>query len=239
MLETNTHIFDSLEKLIRKDFKRHYPTLKTTIDNWYNNGAYDANYYYRLLAYLPFDNPIRKKFLGNFSELVKSDSWGWNREARLSLINVQDRRFCIFYGQHLNRKIEKNQRNNKNLEKIVEQLMELGENAYRLIISSNLKIIKKFIMKSLEYDKKIALKRLDGHRFDEEDRVLWICDKVAPLAIILKFDDILEYLKNEAWYWHFLFHDEYGYENEENINLLSWNRIYTNDILEKRLAYLK
>jgi hypothetical protein len=232
-IKNDTNLIQALEILAKEKPDKYMQMAKDFLLQWYKSGAYDFEYYFELVASMPFDCEVRKNIIDDYMEYVKDYDSSFHL-LRESLIRNNDTEFCEVYGNYLDGLIKKYQNNNKELCRLLENehIINLGTKASLYISQDSLDIIKQMLIEYLQKDKELALKIVDGYIPDiENEQILWIADYASKVAFYMGWYDILEYLCNQEWYWLFLFDVEYGYEDSNNTNLLIWSQYTKNDIL--------
>jgi len=244
-IENNNNILSSLEIMLDIDYDNYISYAIKIVDKHYQETKLpDTYYYYDLVAMFPEDNYIKKYIFEDYTYFL--DEGTNNKYLRRSLINAKNIFFVKIYGEYLNQKITKNldeylKINNINkemnntgeyleIEDLIYSLADLETVGLKFISESNILILKKISLEYLQKDKIFAYKLLNGYTPDlEKERGLWIADNLAYIAWSFKWYDILDYLKNEEWYWLFLFDENYGYEDYNNTNLLIWSQYLKNN----------
>jgi len=233
----NHNILQALEILIVEEYDKYYSMADKVLTEWYDAGGYDIQYYHDIIAFMPKDYPIRKKIVGDYSDYLENYSIGNDTFMRASLIRSNDIEFCNIYGKYLDKEIQRNKDNFDELASMVNAnyIFDLGKEVYKYVEKDSLDIVKNMIFEYIQKDKEMALKILDGYMPNiDEEQTLWIIDYVPRIAFCIGWNDVLEYLLYEDWYWLFLFDEDFGYENDNNQNLLIWSQYTKNNTLLHR-----
>lgn len=249
-IANNQNILQALEILIIEEYNEYYSIADKVLIDWYNGGPNDIEYYHDILAFMPKDYSIRQEMVGDYSDYLVNYSVGSDTLMRESLIRSKDVEFCKIYGKYLDVEIEKYKDNFEELSLMMDAnyIYDLGKDAYKYIGKENLDIVKNMLIKYIQKDKEMALKILNGYVPNiEEEQTLWIIDHAPKVAFYMGWNDILEYLADEAWYWDLLFDSRCIYEDYENTNLLIWSNYTCNNtlkerayvLMENRLSYMK
>ena len=236
-IKNKTNIIQALEILIREEFDKYYKLADSILLEWKLEGAYDIGAYYDLIFSMPKDYALRREIVGDYSEYLIDDSWGYAKLARATLLRNGDKDFLNIYGNYINNFIEKNIGDFHKMESFLEfsNIVYFGNNIYNYIDEKNLKNLKIFLYEHIKNDKLIANRILNDNNFIfTNSRNIWIADKIAEISFFLGFFDVLDYLLHEDWYWIFLFDNEYGYEDTNNSNLLVWSNYSCNSVLKRR-----
>ena len=235
-ISRQNNTLQALEILIVEEYDKYYSMADKILTEWYDAGAYDIEYYYNIIAFMPTEYPIRKEIVGDYSDYLVNYSVGNDALMRESLIRSKDVDFCKIYGQYLDREIQKYKDDFEELASMVDAnyITDLGKDAYKYVGKNNLDIVKNMFLEYIKKDKEMALKILDGYVAHEEEQTLWIIDHTPKVAFYMGWTDILEYLSSETWYWDCLFDSRFMYEDDNNTNLLIWSNYICNDTLKER-----
>jgi len=236
---------NALSILLKEEYDTFYSKAKILVDKWFEEDPHCEGWYwfYSLILYFPKDSLVRKDILDITSmPMDEFDYYCSGNEAQKLLIYSEDKDFCTLLGTFFNKKIMR-LKDSQELENIIPYVAELGELADKYIDSENLQIIKTLFWDYLEKDREILLRYVAKNetfletiaRREEEDkefeRLSWIVDDIAYYSWSLGWYDILDYLKNESWYWLFVFDEGYMYDCD-NRTLLSWSNYISNEILK-------
>lgn len=235
-IDRQNNVLQALEILIREKFEQYYPLADKVLSKWYADGGHDVEYYFDILVAMPKEYPIRKEIMGDYSDFLLDYSSISNASTRKSLVNANDFEFCEIYGTYLDKEVQRCKDNHDELELLIEEnyIFDLSKKMYRYIKIDTLNTIKGFLQDYLQKDKEMAYRLMDGYKPISEERRLWIADRIALIAYSIDWTDLIDYLKSQEWYWLLMFDKEYGYEDNENINLLVWSQMYYNKHIENR-----
>lgn len=232
-IDRQNNILQALEVLIREKFEQYYSLADVILMKWYRDGAYDMEYYFDILAAMPREHPIRKEILADYTDFILNYSSINTSSMRSSLVKANDLEFCEIYGKFLDEIVYKYRNNDSELEILIEKnyLIDLGDKAHMYTRKETLGTVIDFLVRYLKKDKEIAYSLLEGHDSFPYRRRLWIADRIAFIAYSLSNNELIEYLKDQEWYWVLLFDKDHGYEDYNNTNLLVWSQInYTKDV---------
>lgn len=233
-LVKNTNVLQSLEILLDEETDAYISIAEEVVEKWYNEGGYDAHYYYDIIAHLPRQNPIRQSVVSMdaYDDFFCIDS-SEQSLLRTALVRVKDADFCKTLGDYLNNLLSSSNLDDELMEdKIIPLLIEFGAASESYVLPSNLERVKEFCLAFLENDKRIVNYMLNGGSLNEEERQVWVGDNIAYWAWRLGWRDILTFLKGEEWYWASIFSE--WWDDSESYNLLVWSLLDNNDSVRRR-----
>lgn len=206
--------------------KEILPKAVNVIDEWQADGGFDYHYYMYLLAVLPKNHPIRKRFFGEsqFESILQ------DRISLDAIIYAEDYEFFEFVSKYIDRKIFKK---DIDIEKEILPIVYRLENRASQILSHKSQVIlQDFIANYFKKDEIMVNRYLNGEQIKlDEERLIWIADDIGKAVWCLNFTEMLEQVKKADWYWCVLFSDYLpDYEAQE---LLAWSAIIVNPLLHQ------
>jgi hypothetical protein len=226
-----TKVLFGLEILLAEGLTEYMPTAIDILAEWERDeDRHDPEYYYAILAHLPHDNQLRRKYLAAYD----ADDLGKAGRAALIAVAVADEALCSQIASRITKIFQARNPDPTDIEEsALPAMLELGPLCGRYLAPAVMDAARKFCLDYLQKDRILAPEYAQRHhdlfagKIDE--RIRWICDDIAYLCWRLGWFDVLSALRDESWYWNSIFNGSHA--DYENTNLLIWSQYVTNDLL--------
>lgn len=209
------------------------------VDEWHRRSAHDPEYYWKILSYLPEEDPLRQEYLGfppdQLDDPESDISTAPDTSIRSVLMSAGDSRMCRFVAERVTEIFAAEVLDDERAEDYaLPRMVELGPRCAEYLSAETIARAREFCLRLLEKDREVSPRR-EALFEAGEVRCLWLRCDIAYVCHRIGFDDIMQKLRSEDWYWNSMFD---SYCESENYTLLTWSLSEKDDVLLERTEHV-